>query len=86
MKKILGLILVLAICFGLCGCDFESDRAKQIEHERNAHEVSEDVYEFIDQGTGVHYLIFSHDEHYRGMGGITPRLNADGTVMVTEIE
>lgn len=43
-----------------------------------------DVYEFVDPDTGVHYWIYSHKAGYGGMGGMTPRLNADGTVMITE--
>lgn len=41
---------------------------------------STDVYNFVDEKTGVNYLIYS--SKYRG--GITPRLNPDGTVMVTK--
>lgn len=40
-----------------------------------------DIYEFVDPDTGVHYWIYSHTDGYRGMGGMTPRLNADGSVM-----
>lgn len=43
-----------------------------------------DIFEFIDSDTGVHYLIYSHKVSYGGTGGITPRLNSDGTVMITE--
>lgn len=38
------------------------------------------VYEWIDKDTGVHYWIYSETG---GPGGMTPRLNADGSVMVT---
>ena len=41
-----------------------------------------DIYEFIDPDTGVHYWIYSHYNE----GGMTPRLNSDGTVMVTSIK
>ena len=40
-----------------------------------------DIYEFVDPDTGVHYWIYSHKDGYAGMGGMTPRLNADGSVM-----
>ena len=36
--------------------------------------LSTDVSEYIDKETGVHYLVTP-------VGGITPRLNADGSVM-----
>lgn len=41
-----------------------------------------DIYEFIDPDTGVHYLVYSRSAPSKGMGGITPRLNADGSIMV----
>lgn len=37
--------------------------------------VSSNIYEFIDPDTLVHYLVYQ-------MRGITPRLNADGTIMI----
>ena len=43
-----------------------------------------DIYEFIDPDTGVHYWVYSHQEGYSGMGGMTPRLNSDGSVMVNK--
>ena len=43
--------------------------------------ISANVYDYVDPETGVHYLIF-RDNHPNGMGGITPRLNSDGTIMV----
>ena len=41
-----------------------------------------DIYEFVDPG--VHYWVYSHQEGYSGMGGMTPRLNSDGSVMVNK--
>lgn len=40
------------------------------------------VYDYTDPETGVHYLIYSEDQYNAGMGGITPRLNPDGSTMV----
>lgn len=40
------------------------------------------VYDYTDPETGVHYLIYSEHQYSSGMGGITPRLNPDGSVMV----
>lgn len=44
------------------------------------------VYDYTDPETGVHYLIYSEDQCNAGMGGITPRLNPDGSIMVEETE
>lgn len=81
MKKIiLTLVVCIGTCFALAGCN-----ASQTSNEWKAQEVNNnDIYEFIDPDTGVHYWIYSRTESYAGMGGITPRLNSDGTVMITE--
>lgn len=81
MKKIiLTLVLCIGTCFALAGCN-----ASQTSNEWKAQEVNNnDIYEFIDPDTGVHYWIYSRTGGYAGMGGITPRLNSDGTVMITE--
>ena len=44
--------------------------------------IGSDVYEFVDPDTTVHYLVYSRKNNNAGMGGITPRLNSDGTIMV----
>jgi len=44
------------------------------------------VYDYTDPETGVHYLIYSEDQYNAGMGGITPRLNPDGSTMVEKTE
>lgn len=44
------------------------------------------VYDYTDPETGVHYLIYSEDQCNAGMGGITPRLHPDGSIMVEETE
>ena len=38
---------------------------------------NDDVYDYIDPDSGVHYLIYTHKAYNAGMGGITPRLNPD---------
>lgn len=42
------------------------------------------VYDYTDPETGVHYLIYSERQYRSGMGGITPRLNPDGSIMTDE--
>mgnify|MGYP004455866583 CR=1 FL=1 len=82
-KKFLTLLICICMCFGLLGCSVP--HASQTSNEWKAQEVNNnDIYEFIDPDTGVHYWIYSRTGGYAGMGGITPRLNSDGTVMITE--
>lgn len=42
------------------------------------------VFEWVDNYTGIHYLIYSLQRGEAGMGGITPRLNADQSVMTDD--
>lgn len=83
-KKILATLLVFGLAATtLTGCSnptgVETTKDNNIEKIYNS-----DIYEFIDPDTGVHYWIYSHKAGYGGMGGMTPRLNPDGTVMITE--
>ena len=43
-----------------------------------------DIKDWVDSETGVHYLVNSDQSGYAGMGGITPRLNPDGSIIVDE--
>ena len=77
-KKVVGLILVLSICFGLTGC-VEGERIEnsdKIEYSILLNEGSCFVYTFKDEETGVWYIATSK--------GVTPRINADGTLYVSE--
>ena len=77
-KKVIGFIVVLAICFGLTGC-VEGERIEnsdKIEYSILLNEGSCFVYTFKDEETGVWYIATSK--------GVTPRLNADVTLYVSE--
>ena len=50
----------------------------------NDWHIDGDVYVWTDEETGVQYLIYSDRHSDSGMGGITPRLNADGTIRVVD--
>ncbi len=81
-KKLCGLVMCFLLCTALVGCN-----VSETETTGNASitEINgSNIYEFVDQDTGVHYLIYSCKLSNAGMGGITPRLNPDGTVMTTK--
>lgn len=42
------------------------------------------IYIWTDKETGVQYVIYQEQHGYAGFGGITPRLNPDGSLYVTE--
>lgn len=81
-KKLLMMFLVAAMTFGLSGCV----EGQQLQAERNTewHRMlgmfnrGIFVYSFRDEETGVWYI--SNGD------GVTPRLNADGSLYVTEPE
>lgn len=77
-KKVIGLILILVICFGLTGC-IEGNRLENQENTSWCGMLNDGscfVYTFKDEETGVWYISTSE--------GVTPRLNADGTLYVSE--
>lgn len=96
--KILALLSVLTIA--LCGCS--TDGLKEALNEEQTQEPEEvilneytkdsvgtprgGVFSFTDPETGVCYLIYKDKYTSGGMGGITVRYNADGSIMVKEVE
>lgn len=78
MKKFLLLVIIIIL---LTGCGAESINKK---HETNDTYYIQDSLNFdfyVDKETCVEYIIFNGG--YRG--GITSRLNADGTLKLNKI-
>lgn len=77
-KKILAFISIFLTCFCLTGCI----KGNRLENQENTswygilNDGSCFVYTFKDEETGVWYISTSE--------GVTPRLNPDGTVYVSE--
>ena len=98
--KILALLSVLTIA--LCGCStnglketLEEEQEQPQESEKVIlNEYTKDsiglscggVFSFTDPETGVCYFIYKDGYHGMGQGGMTVRYNADGTIMVKEVE
>ncbi len=77
------LLLVLVVTFG--GSMDNQETTQEITSFSDLG-CNDDVYDYVDPDTGVHYLIYTHKAYNAGMGGITPRLNPDGSIMVDEVE
>ena len=79
MKKVLCILLSLFLIICLVGC-----KTHQINENENIKLNSKDtdIRFWTDEETGVQYVIYNHGAPYKGMGGITPRLNADGTLYI----
>lgn len=68
-KAIICVLLIFAL--ELTGCE---------SNESELSEYSNSVYLYIDDETGVEYLVFKTINE----GGICPRFNADGSLRVSE--
>ena len=79
MKKVLCILFSLFLIICLVGCT-----TYQINENENVKLNSKDadIRFWTDEATGVQYVIYNHGAPYKGMGGITPRLNADGTLYI----
>ena len=100
MKKRILMMLSLTVLASatLTGCSSSNDTASNAEEtsstskkeSEKSNTLSQldncDIYEYVDPETGVHYLIYSNHVGRGGAGGMTPRLNADGSIMVDEKE
>lgn len=76
MKKIISLILVIAIMLLVACSDVKADTQKNYIQDGWGIKI------MVDKETGVNYILFRGNNR----GGITPRLNADGTPYVSEVK
>ena len=77
MKKIFSIFITVALLLSLAACD-ESVESKSTSDRPSIKDA--DVYFWTDEETGVQYVVYANKVGYAGLGGITPRLNADGTL------
>jgi uncharacterized protein YxeA len=77
MKKVISLILVLTIVL-LAGC-VETTEA---DTKTNYIQYNLDYTILVDEETGVNYIQYNS----YNKGGLTVRLNADGTPYVSEVK
>lgn len=83
MKKIIFLVLtaLLLVCAS-AGCITAEESVSPDKYFQNHDDGTYYVYVYIDEHTGVEYLIYR--EVLLDCGGITPRYNADGTLKINE--
>lgn len=78
MKKIISLILVIAIML-LVACTETTEADTQTDYIQDY----EGKYQIlVDEKTGVNYIVYNG----YNKGGITVRLNADGTPFTSEVK
>lgn len=94
--KIITILLMTTIATAITGCSDQNETTESSEiltsptdHERHdiyASDINKNISEYVDPETGVHYLLFIRKDVYGGMGGITPRLDKSGQVMIDKEE
>lgn len=79
MKKVITMLLMLALILCTTGCVWgeAQETVETTKHKMLLNKGSCFVYTFQDSETGVWYISTSE--------GVTPRLNADGTLYVSEV-
>lgn len=79
MKRFIVFCLVLLIGCTLVGCgttiEVENESNNGITSTPNTY-----IEIWTDEETGVQYIIYDRAGGYAGRGGITPRLNSDGSL------
>ena len=77
MKKFFILLFIVVTIFIFSGCGEIKFTEGEEDYYIRDYKYGKYVYTYIDPETGVNYFI-------RSNGGITLRVNADGTPYVTE--
>ena len=83
MKKLIIAILAFALILCLVGC--EASKTPTESKTQLVKGGTGAISIWTDEETGVQYIIY-HGDNNQYLGGITPRLNADGTLYTEEGE
>lgn len=82
------LALTLAVGFALGACATTTASSEQNYPIKIWAQNTNGKYEtlcVVDEATGVNYIVISGELYQKGIGlGITPRLNSDGSLYISE--
>lgn len=81
MKKILISLVALIL---LCGCEVQESSNEDVEKNKYDYNQDNNISFYTDYKTCVEYLVLSKRKGYGGMGGLSVRYNADGTIKVNK--
>ena len=87
MKKLLAIILTMAMILCAAGCSVTEEETCQSEKQpfsRTTYDMQGTTYVsvIVDHETGVNYVFYKSG--YSGV--LSPRYNADGTLYITEVQ
>lgn len=86
------LMITTIVCLLLTGCTNAektgcTDITITTPMEVSSQDIQNDnIYVITDPETGVQYIVYREKVAYAGMGGITPRLNPDGSLCVVDVD
>ncbi|MCM1008314.1 MAG: DUF6440 family protein [Ruminococcus flavefaciens] len=85
-KKLIAISTALLCFIGAVSCDGIRKGIEEIsEPKPTVGEMLNDyIYIWTDEETGVQYVVYREKNFNAGHGGITPRLNPDGSLYVVE--
>ncbi len=87
IKRFIAISAALLCFIGTIGCD-ENDtifpQINDVEEPTVGEKDNKTVYIWTDEDTGVQYIIYREKTANAGFGGITPRLNPDGSLYGVE--
>lgn len=84
--KTIAISLIFTFLFSAAGCEHHYAESIElpIEQPEVGEKTNKDIYIWTDDDTGVQYIIYREKTGYAGFGGITPRLNPDGSLYIVE--
>lgn len=91
MKKYIPFVFAFVFCILFSACDnltFDasalSEQFEEAEEKRKQEDFNNRFYIYTDPETKVQYIVYHEKNAYAGFGGITPRLNTDGSLIISE--
>lgn len=88
MKKMLAVAGMLLVLFSATGCEYtvaDTTNNEAAEDARISEIENENIHIITDHKTDVQYIVYREKFMNAGFGGITPRLNADGSLCVVDV-
>ena len=77
--------LIAATVVSICTVN-QLDKNNQTQDTAQTLEQTTEMAYYTDAETGVCYLVLTDRANHNSVKGITPRYNADGTIMVREVQ
>ena len=82
---ICGVFLLSGLILGACATTTYAEQERPLKIWFENQNGMMQTYCIVDENTGVNYIVVSGELYSKGIGtAITPRLNADGTLYVSE--